>query len=210
MDGIQQDRTAQDSEAMPLANTLIGNSELLTLDLTTMAGRLTDQQLAQVSAIANMPVPPPEPCTERHFKQCLRIMDAALPKRAMTATDAKLLTATYWRMLGHHPKDAISFLSAKAIERCDWFPTVKECMAILAEWRRVDEAVKRQGLARHLAHVEREARRSDREQPFAYLTQADVDAMAPETLELGLSIGALEQCPDGSFVPAGRARHEAG
>lgn len=65
-------------------------------------------------------------------------MAAALPRRAADDVSAELISAAYQRKLGHLSKGAISFLVDQALDRCHWFPTIAECLEIVAAWERDD------------------------------------------------------------------------
>jgi len=175
------------------------------LDLMTLPSRLDDTTLARVEAISLSPLPDPLPCSDRHFDQCLRIMLACVPKRNLDDVSGELFIAAYRRQLGCHPRDAISFLADRATSSLKWFPTIAECLEIIADWRRDDDEARRRHLARKIALRERSARRAD--QPIiAYecpaLTQADVDQLSDSLVSIGIKCGALIRDGDGNVMPA--------
>lgn len=120
-----------------------------------------------------------------------------------------MFVQAYQRHLGSYPVEAIQFLSDKAIARCRWFPTVAECLDILAEWRRDDEHTQRKALARRIVANEREHRREQerhernlRERPWNFeMTQEYVDSLSPELIRIGLSCKALRENDEGKVVP---------
>lgn len=176
------------------------------LDLTTLPERLDDETLARVTAIAEAPLPPLPTCDSQVFAQSLRMMLAVLPKRQSDEVSGELFVVAYQRALSGYPKAAIRHLCDKAIETCRWFPTVAECLEILSTWRRTDEAVLRRAKAERLARNERAARSSI---PWTAtsafrVNQSDIDTMAPQMIELGLSCGALVKV-DGKVQPADAA-----
>jgi hypothetical protein len=177
------------------------------LDLTTLPERLDDTTLAMVEDLARRPLSALPPCDNRHLGQCLRMMLAVLPRRQADELSGELFVAAYERHLGGYPNEAITHLCDEAIRTCKWFPTVTECIETLTGWRRTDEAVRRQSEAQRLASRER-GRRRDEEwraralEPQPPITQADVDAMAPKLIEIGISCGALVRDADGNVGPA--------
>lgn len=176
------------------------------LDLTTLPERLDDEMLARVTAIAEAPLAPLPTCDSQTFAQALRMMLAVLPKRQSDEVSGELFVAAYQRALGGYPKPAIQHLCDRAIETCRWFPTVAECLEILSTWRRTDEAVLRKVKAERLARDERAARSRRPWGPTSAfrVTQAEIDAMSPQMIELGLSCGALVE-RDGNVIPAPEA-----
>lgn len=176
------------------------------LDLVNLPGRLDDETLSRVQAIADAPLPPLNPVGERHLKQCLRVMMAVLPKRATDEVTGELFVAAYVKKLGGYCDAQISYLADKAMERCKWFPTIAECMEIILEWRRYDDATRRKYDATSIARRE-ERTRDDESRRFnrwdaPELTQEDVDTMSPELIRVGLRCGALVEGDNGKFMPA--------
>jgi len=175
------------------------------LDLTTLPARLDDATLAMVQEIADSPLCRPEPCSERHLGQCLRVMQAVLPKRNADEITGELFVAAYIKKLLPYPQDQISYLADQAMERCKWFPTIAECIEIMAGWRRVDDATQRQALASRLAANERHERRREAPAtrwPRPAFTQATVDALPDPLVSIGLGCGALVKDASGKIVPA--------
>lgn len=128
------------------------------LDLTSLPERLDDTTLARVEAIARSPLPELPPCDSRHLGQALRMMLAVLPRRQADELSGELFVAAYERQLGGYPNEVITFLCDTAIRTQKWFPTVADCIDIIADWRRDDAAVRRRAKASSLAYRERRMR----------------------------------------------------
>ncbi len=167
------------------------------LDLTKLPARLDDRTLERVKAIASAPLPALSPSDDRHFAKCLRVMLAVLPRQNTDAIGGELFVETYRRQLGHFSDDAVAFLAERATRECRWFPTIAECLEMLGSWTRCDEATRRRATARSLAGQERMAReREEREQSqraAVPMSQADVDALPPHLVKLGLTVGYLRE-----------------
>lgn len=161
--------------------------------------------LARVQDIASAPLPPLAPADPRHFNQCLRVMLAVLPKRSSDEISGELFVAAYQKKLGHLSDSGISFIADKAMERCQWFPTIAECLEIYEDWRRVDEAVQRRIDARRIVNAERDARQADmrawRQHDRHQLTQSQVDQMSEQLISIGLACRALMHDETGKVVP---------
>lgn len=102
--------------------------------IRSLPARLDDATMTSLEAVASSPLPPPEPCDERHFNQVLRVMIAALPKRSHDDLGGELLVNTYRRMLGHLPRGAINHVAERATATCQWFPTIAECLEMAKGW----------------------------------------------------------------------------
>lgn len=173
------------------------------LGLGTLPARLDDQMLATLSEVANSPCPPAEPCDDRHLGQCLRMMLAVLPRRNADDLSGELFVAAYQRMLGHLPKDQISFVTETAMASCKWFPTIADCLEMAEGWTRKDEAFlewrERKYAAQRLISDEDVSRSLEKFRPKPEpVTQADVDKMDGTMIRLGLKCGALVQDADGN------------
>ena len=186
--------------------TVLPEPSIDNLDLASLPPRLDDEMLERVTAIARTPLPDPEPANPRHFNQCLRVMLAVLPKRSSDDVSGELFVAAYQKKLGHYCDDAISFLADKAMERCQWFPTIHECIEIIGDWRRNDEHTRRRANAQNIAGVERVQRERDNQDwrtkhNHFGITQAEVDGMSEQMKRIGLACHALMHDETGAIVP---------
>lgn len=174
----------------------------LTADLDNLPERLDDRQLAMVEAMAAEPLPTLPPCDERHFVKCLRAMLAVLPKQNTDDLGGELFVELYRRQLGEYPREAISYMVERVTAKCRWFPTIAECLEVLQNWRRNDDAVMRQRKAQSLAFRERDARRTEQMGEAEPMTQEQVDSLTPSLRRIGLSLGYLVAGEDGTIRPA--------
>lgn len=122
-------------------------------------------------------------------------MLAVLPKRSQDDLSGELFVAAYQRKLGDRSNAAISFLADKAMERCQWFPTIAECLDILSEYRRSDAVLTKWLDLRRIVSSEEKKRELEglrfRNNRAAELTQEDVDAMPDYLKRIGVASGAL-------------------
>lgn len=160
--------------------------------LATLPDRLDDAAMARVNEIANTPLPPLRATSPEHFASCLRSL-SILPRRADDDCTGEHRAKLYARMLGHLPAEAISFLARTALEHCQWFPSIAECLEIVARWQRNDDAVRARRYAAVRAASEHEAR--FRELKIAILkgevTEADLAALPERTLRMLDEIGLI-------------------
>lgn len=163
------------------------------LDLMSLPARLSDTLLARVEAIATAALPALSPCDETYFGRTLRAMDAALPKRSADDVSGELMLAVYRRRLGETPREAMNYLFNRVIDTCRWFPTVAECLEILAGWERSDELTQRRNMARSRVFTEKETRMREamaalfaREMP-----QAEIDRLPEYWRKIAVERGYL-------------------
>lgn len=171
------------------------------LDWEALPARLTDAMLARVEAIANSPLPVLPVCDDAHFAQCLRVMVAVLPKRHSDDLSGDLFVAAYQRMLGHHPRAAISFMSERALETCQWFPTIAECQRIIEGWRRDDADIRLRQKAELRARNERETRFQEAMESLSRreMSQAEIDALPERWKRIAETRSYLWLNQDGTY-----------
>jgi hypothetical protein len=128
-------------------------------------------------------------------------MLAVLPRQRSDELGGQLFVNAYYRQLGHWPNEAIGHMVDLATRKCCWFPTIAECLDLLAQWVRSDEPAQRQRHAAALSRRERNARLVDTD-PAPPITQADVERMPRHLVKIGLACGALERDGNGNVKPA--------
>ena len=170
------------------------------LDLDSLPKRLDDTTLALVREIADSPLPAPERCDEEHFLRCMKSLDI-LPRKADDSS-GKLRLKLYQAKLGGYSNGTLSYLVSKALEQCQWFPTISECLKILAGFPNRDVAEVRRSKARMLTDQEILSRIDDARQALnaQTLDQAGIDAL-PERWKSRLECEMLLwRWPDGRYT----------
>lgn len=147
------------SSSIAEPDTVGPSSAALALRLEQLPDELDDEQFALVRELAESPPPPLPPAAEDYVVKCIRIMDASLPRQARDVNSGRLMVAMYKRFLSGRSEAELNFLSKTAIAELDWFPSVKQCLAILKRWHRRDEHTHRKLLAERLAGKELERRK---------------------------------------------------
>lgn len=157
--------------------------------------------LEMVRTISSSPALVDAPCPDDHFLKSMRAM-SMLPRRADDDLTGELRVAMYQRKLGKMPAAAISFLVSEALGRCEWFPSIAECLRIIEGWPGVGVGERRREKAAWLVQRELNARLDEIVARLAKrdMTQDEIDAL-PEAAKL---VGA-EKCylwawPDGRFT----------
>lgn len=128
--------------------------------------------------------------------------------RSLDDDGGKLIAATYARMLGNYPREALAYMVERAIAELKWFPTVAECREMLADWRRDDGPLHALRLANsRMAQRDRERVATAQEQhedamlrlQRGQMTQAEVDALPQMTAWAAEARGWLRH-DQGRFV----------
>jgi hypothetical protein len=192
-----------------LANVTIETASIApSTDGSRLVMRLDDQALSTMTELANSPLPALPRCDDDHFDKSLRAM-SILPRRADDEVKGELRAHLYRRMIGHFPREAISFLAEQSLATLDWFPSPKQCLEILARWARNDEPVQRQAAAIRLVRAERQARFDDimLALELRQLDQAAIDALPVKIRSIAAERGFLRLHDDGVYrarpVPCG-------
>jgi hypothetical protein len=151
--------------------------------------RLDDQELAEAERIASSPLTMLPRCDDDHFEKSLRAM-SILPRRADDEVKGELRLNLYRRMIGHYPREAMSFLAEQSLATLDWFPSPKQCLDILARWVRKDADVQRQASALRMVRAERQARFDD---VMRALERREVDQDGIDALSVNVRVVAAER-----------------
>lgn len=117
-----------------------------------------------------------------------------LPSKADDDVKGELRLKIYQRMMGNYPAQAIRYLAERALTELNWFPSPKQCLDILADWREpISEARRKRDLAINMIEDERRARYDDM---MGALKRRELDAEAIEKLSdrvkaIGVEMGYL-------------------
>lgn len=171
------------------------------LDLATLPRRLDDQTLDLLREVMISPLPEPARCDDEHFAKCLRSM-AILPYRADDATGGALRHRLYAAKLQGFSNEAMGYLVSKALEQCQWFPTIAECLRILATWPNRDVASARRGKAEVLVRDEMQARMNEALETLRRreIDQSEIDALPDLWKRVAAENCLLWAWPDGRFT----------
>lgn len=163
---------------------------------------LSDEEMHEVCRIARTDPPPLPLIGDKGFAAALAVLET-LPRRRQDTLDGEVRFRVYRQCLSHLPAAQMWWTVTEAVKTSKFFPSVKELLDLAEGWHRDDVAAQAQALARRVAAREarrREAAAARRRAPPPPLTQADVDAMSPVLISMGLKCGALVKV-DGKVVP---------
>lgn len=86
------------------------------------------RSMALAMPVENIPVE-----TKELAKQ-LQFIEATLPSKNTDEQSGQMRTAVYARILGGYTKEALSYMTERVCKELDWFPTPRQCLAILEEY----------------------------------------------------------------------------
>lgn len=177
-------------------------------DWTAALANSGTMTIAQARQIAVAPLPVLVACSEQQFDECLRILLANLPKRNSDDLSGDLLITAYSGKLGGFSREQIGYLTDQALERCEWFPTIKQCLSIIAEWKRDDDALRLQERAKSMVLWERQARFDEMMGRLAAgaVGQDEIDALPDQWKAVGETRSYLRREDDGRYVSRVDAR----
>lgn len=148
-------------------------------------------------------------CSGKRFDECFRLLLATLPKRNSDDLSGELLIRAYAVKLGGFSQGQIEYLTDRALECCEWFPTIAQCLAIISEWQRADAPLRLQNHAKSMVLWERQARFDAAMSRIASgdADQAEIDALPETWLEVAETRGLLHRQEGGgySYRPAPEA-----
>lgn len=172
--------------------------------LKALPASMTDEQFAQVKAIAKAPLPSLPGVGDEGFGKAMKLLETSLKRRKEDAeADGELKFRAYRKCLAHLSHPQLWWAVEQAMVRMTFFPTIKELLDIAEGWERRDEATDAHRLAKHLANREANRRHiaSTRKAPAPPLTDEAIAAMSPELRSMGLRLGHLIEV-DGKVVAA--------
>lgn len=128
-------------------------------------------------------------------------MRTALPSKANDAMTGQMRATVYASVLSDFTNAALSYMAARAIRELDWFPTPRQCLAILADWQ---EPVSARGRADSLCLTYWQGRF----EAFVAALEAgtatadDVSRARPRWCAIACERGLLRRMDDGGYVIA--------
>jgi len=75
------------------------------------------------------------PAASSELAKQLQFIRATLPTQNSDEVAGQMRTAVYARILGGYTKEALSYMTQRVCRELDWFPTPRQCLAILADYR---------------------------------------------------------------------------
>jgi len=75
------------------------------------------------------------PATRAELNRHIEFMNATLPSKNADVETGKMRLAVYFSILSGYTNEALAFMSRTACTTLDWFPTPKQCLEILAQYR---------------------------------------------------------------------------
>lgn len=96
----------------------------------------TDTEHAELLEWAqSTPIEAPAPATQDQLAKHLQFMAATLPSKALDETAGKMRVAVYGSLLSGYSNEALAFMARQACKTLDWFPTPRQCLDLIADYR---------------------------------------------------------------------------
>lgn len=96
---------------------------------------MTDSECSELRSIALAMPEERVPVETRELAKQLQFIEATLPSKNVEEQSGQMRTAVYARILGGYTKEALSYMTERVCRELDWFPTPRQCLAILADYR---------------------------------------------------------------------------
>ncbi|OHC93922.1 MAG: hypothetical protein A3H25_02875 [Sphingomonadales bacterium RIFCSPLOWO2_12_FULL_63_15] len=77
----------------------------------------------------------PEPAAPLQITNHLKFLAATLPSKNLDDTTGKMRFAVYSSILGDFSNEALAYMARRACAELDWFPTPRQCLDILRDYR---------------------------------------------------------------------------
>lgn len=141
------------------------------------------------------PADRPAAASMDQLKRHLEFMAAALPSKGLDEQSGKMKAAVYAALLGGQPNEALAYMARTACMTLDWFPTPRQCLDIIADYR---PPVSDQEIAIRLCQ-DYTANQFDRW--IANLSDGQPIGDVPEQWKrIAVEQGAIRRLSDGSYV----------
>jgi len=83
----------------------------------------------------NTHTPPQPSASSEQLAKHLAFMSAALPSKGLDEMTGKMKVAVYASLLGGYSNEALAFMARAACQTLDWFPTPRQCLELIADYR---------------------------------------------------------------------------
>jgi hypothetical protein len=109
-------------------------------DMSQMArlmnlSEMTDSECDELRRLALAMPAEHVPASRQEFAKHLQFIKATLPTQYSDEESGQQRTAVYARILGDYSNAALSYMTERVCRELDWFPTPRQCLTILADYR---------------------------------------------------------------------------
>ena len=147
----------------------------------------------------NLPAQRPIAASNDQLAKHLSFMAATLPSKNIDDDGGKMRAAVYCKLLEGHSNEALAYMARTACETLDWFPTPKQCLSILEQYRTPDSP---RAVALQQCHTFTQRQFEDW---IALLKAGDASAAAINSVpdrwrRIAYEQDVLRRLPDGSYA----------
>ncbi|WP_144400980.1 hypothetical protein [Novosphingobium sp. MBES04] len=134
--------------------------------------------------------------------EAMAVLAVALPSQHRGEVSKDVLAEAYRQALGNYPVAAIRAMRDEALRRCQWFPTIRECLDMLSQIAPSNPLESKRGVVLRRISDERQARFEEAMARLAAgeVSQDDIDAMPDRWKRIGETRSHLWRCDCGSYV----------
>lgn len=105
------------------------------MDHLMALGELTASQCIELRSLALASPAEHAPATTQEIVRHLQFIKATLPAQHTDDMTGKMRVTVFARILGEYSNAALAYMTNRVCRELDWFPTPKQCLAILADYR---------------------------------------------------------------------------
>lgn len=143
--------------------------------------------------------PRPEPATESQISRHLSFIAATLPSKNQDEESGQQRVTVYATLLRGYSNGAMAFMARRACATLDWFPTPRQCIDILNQYR---EPPTDRDLALSYCHSFGQAQFEAFLASFEarQATNTTIAAVPEQWRRIAMERGYLRLMPDGGFI----------
>lgn len=156
---------------------------------------MSDTECDELRNLALAMPPEHQAASPREFARHLQFIRATLPTQASDEEAGQQRTAVYARILGSYSNDALSYMTERVCRELDWFPTPRQCLAILDEFR---PRATRKDKALQLCANHTQAKFDEWIAAMRYGETVDLDGKPERWLRIAAEQGYL-RCVEGKY-----------
>lgn len=145
------------------------------------------------------------PATARQLAKHLAFVEATLPSKNVDGETGQMRTAVYTSLLADYSDGALAFMARKACATLDWFPTPKQCIDILSQYR-APRSDKETALALCHSFAQRRFEEFIWSLETGKATNDAILAVPDQWRRIAIERCLLRAMPDGSFVIRDRGK----
>jgi len=156
---------------------------------------MTDSECDELRGMALAMPAEHQAASPQQFAKHLQFIRATLPTQASDEVSGQQRTAVYARILGDYSNEALAYMTERVCRELDWFPTPRQCLAILADYQ---PPATRKDKALHLCAQHTQSNFEEWLQALRAGDTVELDGKPERWLRIATEQGYL-RCVDGQY-----------